>query len=63
LPNIKTTPDLRIGFREQIAALQKKNNSLRGKLNQVIGVMAEYQLANTLRSRKRFKWVIFSPGN
>jgi hypothetical protein len=56
------TPDLRIGFREQIAALQKENNSLRGKLNQVIGVMAEYQFANTLRSRKRFQWADFFTG-
>jgi hypothetical protein len=56
------TPDLRIGFREQIAALQKENNSLRGKLNQVIGVMAEYQFANTLRSRKRFQWADFFAG-
>jgi hypothetical protein len=48
-------PDLRIGFREKIAQLQKENRSLRGKLNQVTGVMAEYQLAIALRSRKRFK--------
>jgi len=48
-------PDLRIGFQEQIAALQKENKSLRGKLSHVVGKMAEYQFANTLRSRKRFK--------
>jgi GTPase SAR1 family protein len=56
-------PDLRISFREQIAALQKENQSLRGKLNQVMGVMAEYQFANTLRSRKRFKLGDFFAGN
>jgi len=51
----QTPPDLRIGFREEIAALQAEKQSLRGKLNQVMGVMAEVQLANALRSRKRFR--------
>jgi hypothetical protein len=59
----QTPPDLRKGFREQIATLQKENQSLRGKLNQVIGVMAEYQFANTLRSRKRFKLGDFFTGH
>jgi len=58
----QTPPDLRVDFRQQIAALQKENKSLRGKLSQVIGVMAEYQLANTLRSRKRFKLGDFFAG-
>lgn len=51
----QSPPDLRIGFREQLTALQRENQSLRGKLNQVSGVMAEYQLANALRSRKRLR--------
>jgi len=59
----QTPPDLRTDFREQIAALQRQNQSLRGKLSQVIGVMAEYQLANTLRSRKRFKLGDFFAGS
>ncbi|MCP4696485.1 MAG: hypothetical protein GY862_06520, partial [Gammaproteobacteria bacterium] len=50
----QTTPDLRPGFRKQIKDLKRENKSLRGKLNQITGVMAEYQLANTFRSRKRF---------
>ncbi len=58
----QTPPDLRTDFREQLASLQKENNSLRGKLSQVIGVMAEYQLANTLRSRKRFRLSDFFAG-
>ena len=48
-------PDLRIDFREKIAGLKKENNILRGKLNQITGVMAENQFATALRSRKRFK--------
>jgi hypothetical protein len=46
-------PDLRADFRAQIANAEKK--SLQGKLNQVLGVMGEYLLANAFRSRKRFK--------
>jgi len=51
----QTPPDLRIDFRKKIAGLQKENNVLRGKLNQITGVMAEHQFATALRSRKRFK--------
>ncbi len=51
----QTLPDLRIGFREQIAELQRQNKSLQGKLNNVVGKVAEYLFANTLRNRKRFK--------
>jgi hypothetical protein len=51
----QSPPDLRIDFREKIAGLQKENNILRGKLNQITGVMAEHQFATALRSRKRFK--------
>jgi hypothetical protein len=47
-------PDLRIDFRKKIAGLKKENNILRGKLNQITGVVAEYQFATALRSRKRF---------
>ncbi|MCE7989876.1 MAG: hypothetical protein DYG89_52685 [Caldilinea sp. CFX5] len=50
----QTPPDLRIGFREEIAALRRENRILQGKLNHVTGVMAEYQLATAMRSRKRF---------
>jgi GTPase SAR1 family protein len=58
----QTPPDLRVDFREKIAKLQRENQSLRGKLNQVTGVMAEYQLANTLRGRKRFQLSDFFAG-
>lgn len=54
--------DLRSGFWEQITELKRENNSLRGKLNQIIGQVAELQLANTFRSRKRFKMGDFFKG-
>ncbi len=59
LAQYQTSPDLRVSFREQIAELRQENNSLRGKLAHVTGKMAEYQLANAFRSRKRFKPVDF----
>ncbi|MDM8519740.1 hypothetical protein QUF64_06815, partial [Anaerolineales bacterium HSG6] len=55
LADYQTLPDLRVSFREQIAELRQENNSLRGKLGNVVGKMGEYLFANTLRSRKRFK--------
>jgi hypothetical protein len=57
----QTSPDLRVAFREQIADL-KQNNSLRGKLGNVVGKVAEYLFTNTLRSRKRFKMSDFFEG-
>jgi hypothetical protein len=58
----QTPPDLRIGFREEIAALHREKQSLQGKLNHVTGKMAEQQLATALRSRKRFKLSAFFMG-
>ena len=58
----QTPPDLRRGFREEIATLQRQNQSLQGKLNHVTGKMAEQQLATALRSRKRFKLSAFFMG-
>ncbi len=55
-------PDLRIDFREKIADLQRENRSLRGRLSQVVGIMAEIQLANAFRSRKRFQLGDFFQG-
>ena len=48
-------PDLRPAFQAQIVELQHENKVLQGKLNNVVGHMAEYMLANTLRSRHQFK--------
>jgi len=47
-------PDFGQDFRRDIAALQKDNKRLQGMLNYLSGKMAEYQLATTFRSQKRF---------
>jgi hypothetical protein len=47
-------PDLIWTFREEIERLRKEKRQLQGTLNELSGKMAEYQLANEFRSRKRF---------
>jgi len=47
-------PDLRQEADEQIRELQKEKRSLQGKLNNLSGKFAEYQLAMAFRSKKRF---------
>jgi hypothetical protein len=48
-------PNFRQEFQEQINALGTKNRSLQGMLNHLAGKVAEYQLANEWRARKRFR--------
>jgi hypothetical protein len=55
-------PDLPHVFAQKLAALEMDNRSLRGRLNQLSGVVAEYQLAVALRSRKRFSLTEFFHG-
>ena len=47
-------PDFGQDFRRDLVALQKDNKRLQGMLNYLSGKMAEYQLATTFRSQKRF---------
>ncbi len=47
-------PDLKKNFHEELEKLRKEKNSLRGLVNHLTGMMAEYQLAVEFRSRKRF---------
>ena len=47
-------PDFTHEFHQQIAALRKENRRLQGLLNHVSGQMAEFQLAMSFRSKKRF---------
>ncbi len=47
-------PDIKNGFKQQIAALMAENRRLRGKLNSVVGKFAEHQLALAFRNQKRF---------
>ncbi len=55
-------PDLPHEFERKLAELEKDNRSLRGRLNHWSGMMAEYQLALALRSRKRFTLSEFCQG-
>jgi len=52
---IKTfAPDLKQEFHEQIQELQKENKRLQGMLNNLSGKFAEFQLAMSFRTKKRF---------
>lgn len=48
-------PDLKSEFARQLEDLQTKNCSLRGKLNNLSGKMAEYLLVSELRKQKRIR--------
>lgn len=54
--------DLRDDFKEQNEALKRENSSLRGKLNNLAGKMAETLLATELRTRKRFAISVYFSG-
>ncbi|MCP4112011.1 MAG: hypothetical protein GY749_41870 [Desulfobacteraceae bacterium] len=47
-------PDLKTDFQKKIEELKKEKKSLEGRLSQLIGKFAEYQLATDIRTRKRF---------
>ncbi len=47
-------PDLKKDFNEELEALKKNKRSIQGKLNNLIGKFAEYQLATDFRTRKHF---------
>ncbi len=55
-------PDLKPGFREQITRLEKDKRSLQGKLNDLVGEFAEFQLLTEFRARKRFSLADFFSG-
>ena len=55
-------PDLKPGFREQIAQLEKDRRSLQGTLNDLVGEFAEYQLCTEFRARQRFALSDFFTG-
>jgi len=56
------TPDLRLDFQKQIDELKKDKGHLRGKLNQLTGKFAEYQLLTDFRSKKRFSLSAYFDG-
>ncbi|SLM31338.1 conserved hypothetical protein [Desulfamplus magnetovallimortis] len=55
-------PDLKKDFNEELDQLQKDKKALRGKLNNLVGKFAEYQLATDFRSRKRFPLSVYFDG-
>jgi hypothetical protein len=48
-------PDFKNEFQNKIQQLEQDKRSLRGRLNNLIGKFAEYQLATDMRTRKKFK--------
>jgi len=52
-------PDFKTDFQKQIVQLKKEKLSLRGRLNNLIGKFAEYQLATDMRTRKKFSLSVY----
>ncbi|MCP4151387.1 MAG: hypothetical protein GY757_26825 [bacterium] len=55
-------PDFKKQFKEEIDALKRENRSLRGTLSQLVGRMAEDQLALDFRTRARFSLSVYFKG-
>ena len=55
-------PDFKSDFQKQIDDLQKENKSISGRLSNLIGKFAEYQLATDMRTRKRFLLSVYFSG-
>jgi hypothetical protein len=55
-------PDLRVDFQKEIDELKKDKGHLRGKLSQLSGKFAEYQLLTEFRSKKRFSLSAYFDG-
>jgi len=55
-------PDFKADFQNKIDRLKKEKQSLQGKLNQLVGKFAEYQLATDIRTRKKFSLSIYFNG-
>jgi hypothetical protein len=55
-------PDLRVDFQKQIDELKKDKSKLRGKLSELTGKFAEYQLLTEFRSKKRFSLSAYFDG-
>ncbi|MFO7883727.1 MAG: hypothetical protein R6U68_02805 [Desulfobacteraceae bacterium] len=53
------TPDLRKDFNKELETLKKDKRSLMGKLNNLVGKFAEFQLATDFRTRKRFPLSVY----
>ncbi|MCP4015039.1 MAG: restriction endonuclease, partial [Delftia sp.] len=58
----KHAPDLKTDFLKKIEELKKEKKSLEGRLSQLVGKFAEYQLATDMRTRKRFSLSAYFSG-
>ncbi|KPA17417.1 ATPase domain protein, prokaryote domain protein [Candidatus Magnetomorum sp. HK-1] len=56
------TPDFKSDFQKLIHELQKEKKSLSGRLSNLIGKFAEYQLATDMRTRKQFRLSVYFSG-
>jgi len=55
-------PDFKTDFQKQIDLLTQEKQSLKGRLNHLIGKFAEYQLATDMRTRKKFPLSVYFSG-
>jgi hypothetical protein len=55
-------PDFKTDFQKQIDLLHEEKKSLQGRLNQLVGKFAEYQLATDMRTRKKFPLTVYFSG-
>ncbi|MCP4218799.1 MAG: hypothetical protein GY765_29475 [bacterium] len=55
-------PDFKKEFQQEIEKLKRENRSLRGRLSQLVGRMAEDQLALDFRTRARFSLSVYFVG-
>ncbi|MBF0395467.1 MAG: restriction endonuclease [Desulfobacterales bacterium] len=55
-------PDLKKGFNEELEKLKKEKKSLQGKLNNLLGKVAEFQLMTDFRTRKKFALSLYFEG-
>jgi len=53
------SPDLKTDFQKQVEKLTKEKSSLKGRLSNLIGKFAEYQLATDMRTRKKFPLSVY----
>ncbi|KPA10712.1 protein containing ATPase domain, prokaryote [Candidatus Magnetomorum sp. HK-1] len=56
------SPDFKTDFQEQIEKLTHEKSSLKGRLNNLVGKFAEYQLATDMRTRKKFPLSVYFSG-
>ncbi|WP_207689755.1 hypothetical protein [Desulfonema limicola] len=55
-------PDLKKDFNAKLEKLKQEKRSLQGKLNNLVGRFAEFQLAAEFRTRKRFSLSVYFEG-